>query len=69
MDGAGPQPGRQREAAVALVDEQRQVLVLAVVAVVAAERLLAVHRVVGGIDVEDDLGGGVRRVRMNRSTR
>ena len=56
MDRARPQPGRQREATAAVVDEQREVLVLPVVAVVARQRLLAVDRVVAGIDVEDDLG-------------
>ena len=43
-----------------LVDVQGQVLVLAEVAVVAAQGLRAVRGVVGGIDVEDDLGGDLR---------
>src|SRR5439155_16106938 len=45
-----------REARGAVKDQQRQVLVLPVVAVVARQRLPAVGRVVGGVHVEGDLG-------------
>src|SRR5262249_12154475 len=48
----------QREAAGPVEDQQRQVLVLPVVAVVARQRLLAMHGVVGGVGVQDDLRGG-----------
>ena len=57
MHRPGPQPGRQREARIAIVDEQGQVLMLAVVAVIAAECLMAMHRIIAGIDIQDDLLG------------
>ena len=57
MDRAGPQPSRQRKAGGAVVDEQRQVLVLPVIAVVAAQSLLPMHGIVAGIGVENDLRG------------
>jgi hypothetical protein len=44
---------------------QRQVLVLLEIAVVTTEGLMAVDGVVGGIDVEDDLGGS-RRARTDK---
>jgi hypothetical protein len=51
--GPGTQPGGQREAAVTIQRQQREILVLAVVAVVAGQRLVAVGRIVGGIQVND----------------
>ena len=56
VDRPRPQPGRQGEAADAVQHEQREVLVLLEVAVVARQRLSAVRRVVAGVDVQDDLG-------------
>ena len=69
MHSARSQPRCQREAAVALVDVQREVLVLPEIAVVAAEGLVAVGRVIGGINVEDDFSRRRVRVRMNNLTR
>ena len=45
-------------------DVQRQVAVAAVVTVEEPALLLAVHRIVGGVEVEDDLGGR-RRMRLH----
>jgi len=45
---------------VPLVDVQGEVLVLAEVAVVARQRLAAVRRVVGGIDIQDHLDRRLR---------
>jgi hypothetical protein len=57
VQGARPEPTGQGEAGVALEGQQRQVLVLAVIAVVGRQRLPAVRGVVGGVDVEDELSG------------
>jgi hypothetical protein len=56
VDRARSQPGRQGEAGGAVADQQRQVLVLLVVAVIAAQGLAPVRGVVGGVQVQDDLG-------------
>ena len=63
VDRPRPQPGRQREAALAVEDEEREVLVLLVEAVVEAQDLLAVRGVVAGVEVEHD----VRRRRPPRA--
>jgi hypothetical protein len=54
VDRARPQPGGQGEAGGSVVDEQRQVLLSAVMAVITPERLPAVDRVVAGVEVEDE---------------
>ena len=58
VDVRGPQPGREQ--VVAAEDVQRQVAVALVVAVEEAAHLVAVDRVVGGVEVEDDLLGRPR---------
>jgi hypothetical protein len=55
--GAGAQDGGDEVVRLAVEDEQRVVHVLAVVAVVAAVLLVAVGRVVGAIQVEQEVGG------------
>ncbi len=50
-----PQASRQQASGVALEDQHRMIHVLAVGAVEEAELLLAVGRIVGGIEIEQDL--------------
>ena len=57
VHGAGPQDGGDELVGLAVEDEQRMIHVLAVVAVVGAAFLLAVRRVVGAIQIEQDVGG------------
>ena len=61
VDLAGPQVGRQQ--LVAAEDVQRQEAVVVVVAVEEAPLLVAVHGVVGGVEVEDQV---LRRARRGR---
>ena len=54
MQGARPQPGHQHVACGRLADDQRQVLILIVVAVEQGQLLTAVRRIVGLVEVERD---------------
>ena len=62
VDVGRPQLGRKK--VTTAEDVQRQVAVAAVVTVEEPALLLAVHRIVGGVQVEDDLGGR-RRMRLH----
>ena len=63
VDVAGPQVGHQQ--LVAAEDVQRQEAVMIVVAVEEAALLVAVDGVVGGVEVEDQVFGGMRMEAMN----
>ena len=54
---ARPQPGDEDVLRRRLADDQRKVLILSVVAVKQSQLLLAVGRIVGGVQVERDRGG------------
>ena len=52
---ARPQAGGQQTTGVTLKDQQRVIHVLAIATIKEAELLLSVSRIVGGIDIEQDL--------------
>ncbi|MGC1770536.1 MAG: hypothetical protein WA785_19680 [Candidatus Acidiferrales bacterium] len=52
---ARPQAGGQQTTAVTLKDQQGMIHVLAIATIKEAELLLSVSRIVGGIDIEQDL--------------
>ena len=54
VDGAWPKDRGDEGLGLAVEDEQGKVLMLAVVAVVARALLLAVGRIVGRVEVEED---------------
>ena len=54
VDGTGAQPSGKGETGVAVEGEQREVLVLLEVTVEPRQNLLAVRRVVGGVQVDGD---------------
>ena len=66
VDVRAPQLGRQQMAAAE--DVERQVAVAVVIAVEEPAFLVAVQRIVGGIEIEDDLLGRLACASRNRST-
>ncbi len=57
MDRAGPQDRRDELVGFAIEDEQGEVLVLGIVAVVGGALLLAMRWIVGPVQVEHEVGG------------
>ena len=55
MHGPRPQPRRQRKSGRPVKDEQREILVLIEVAVKETQDLLAMRRIIGRIQIEDDM--------------
>ena len=67
VDVRGPQPGAEQ--VIAAEDVQRKIAVVLVVAVEEAAELMAVDRVVGGVEVEHDPLGGRLGTTLNSSSK
>ena len=57
MNRAGTEPGDEHVPGRRLADDQREILILAEVSVEERELLMAVGRIVGGVQIERDRGG------------